>query len=288
MASFSRLNRPLARIAVSKAGYQGPGLLDPRDRGLQYGDGLFETMAVRDGRIPWLAYHLRRLRSSCARLRITFPETAGLRREIAALAAGQLRAIIKLIVTRGVGGRGYRPDPDASSRHILMRHPWPAHAQRYAQEGIRLRVCRTRLASNPALAGLKHLNRLEQVLARLEWDDDSRYQEGLMLDYQDRVIEGTMTNLFIVRSGCLLTPDLSASGVAGVMREIILETAVQRAIPCQVTRLALPDIAQAEEIFVCNSVVGVWPVAALQGRRYPLGPVTRQLTEAIEARAVES
>ncbi|EAR20469.1 aminodeoxychorismate lyase [Nitrococcus mobilis] len=268
---------------MSEAGYYGSGLLDPRDRGLQYGDGLFETMAVRDGRIPWLAYHLRRLEAGCARLQITPPEVAELRREIAALAAGQSRAIIKLIVTRGVGGRGYRPDPDVPSHRILMRHPWPAYAQRYAQEGIRLRVCRTRLASNPALAGLKHLNRLEQVLARLEWDDDSRYQEGLMLDYQGRVIEGTMTNLFIVRSGCLLTPDLSASGVAGVMREIILETAARKSLSCQMTTLSLPNLAQAEEIFVCNSVVGIWPVIALQRRRYPLGPVTRQLAAAIEA-----
>lgn len=265
--------------------YLGPGSLDPRDRGLQYGDGLFETMAVCDGRIPWLSYHLRRLRAGCRRLRIMPPETAGLRREIAALALGQSRAIIKLIVTRGVGGRGYRPDPGAHGHPIIMRYPWPAHVERRAREGIRLRVCRTRLASNPALAGLKHLNRLEQVLARMEWRDDARYQEALMLDWQDRVIEGTMTNLFIVRAGCLLTPDLTTSGVAGVMRAIILEVAARRAVACQVAALFLSDIVGADEIFVCNSVVGIWPAIGLNRRRYPLGPVTRQLAAAIDARA---
>ena len=263
----------------------GPGPLDPRDRGLQYGDGLFETMAVRDGRIPWLAYHLRRLEAGCERLRIAAPAAGPLREEIGACAAGQSRAIIKLIVTRGVGGRGYRPDPHARGRHFVLRYPWPAHAQRRAREGVRLRVCRTRLAINPALAGLKHLNRLEQVLARMEWHDEERFQEGLMLDCQERVIEGTMTNLFIVRGGALLTPDLSTSGVAGVMREIILELAAQRALFCRETVLRLPDIGQAEEVFVCNSVVGIWPVVALNQWQYPFGPVTRVLAGALEARA---
>lgn len=263
-------------------------LLDPSDRGLQYGDGLFETMAVRDGRIPWLAYHLRRLRTGCRRLRFAPPRAAGLRREIAAQAAGQSRAIIKLIVTRGAGGRGYRPEPGARGHPIVMRHPWPAHAERRAREGIWLRVCRTRLASNSALAGLKHLNRLEQVLARTEWRDEDCYQEGLMLDQQDRVIEGTMTNLFIVRGGELLTPELTGSGVAGVMREIILEEAAQKAIPCQVTALSLADVAQADEILVCNSVVGIWPVKRLDKKRYPLGPVARQLADAVEARATDT
>lgn len=266
----------------------GTGWLDPRDRGLQYGDGLFETMAVRDGRIPWLPYHLRRLRAGCRRLHIIPPEAAGLRREVTALAAGQVRAVIKLIVTRGVGGRGYRPDPGAHGRPIIMRYPWPAQVEERSREGIRLRVCRTRLAINPALAGLKHLNRLEQVLARMEWRDDARYQEGVMLDSRERVIEGTMTNLFIVRSGCLLTPDLTASGVAGVMRAIILELAARHAIPCEVMALSLPDIAQADEIFVCNSVVGIWPVIGLGRRRYSLGPVTRQLADAVEACAMET
>lgn len=273
------------RAPMNDDTYCGPDLLDPRDRGLQYGDGLFETMAVHDGRIPWLAYHLRRLRIGCARLRITPPKTVELRRELARLAAGQSRAILKLIVTRGIGGRGYRPDPAAPGRHILQRHPWPAHANGRAHEGIRLRICRTRLAINPALAGLKHLNRLEQVLAQMEWRDDRRYQEGLMLDWQDRVIEGTMSNLFIVRSGCLSTPDLTDSGVAGVMREIILEAAAQQGIPCRVTALVLPDIAQAEEVFVCNSVIGIWPVVALSRQRYPLGPITRQLANAVDVRA---
>lgn len=270
---------------MSDEGYSGSGSLDPRDRGLQYGDGLFETMAVCNGRIPWLTHHLRRLRAGCRRLRITPPETVGLRREIAALAAGQSRAIIKLIVTRGVGGRGYRPDPGAHGHPIIMRYPWPVHVEERAREGIRLRVCRARLAINPALAGLKHLNRLEQVLARMEWRDDARYQEGLMLDTQDRVIEGTMTNLFIVRDSCLLTPDLTASGVAGVMRAIILETAARSAIPCEVAALSLSDIAQADEVFVCNSVVGIWPVIVLNRQRYPLGPMTRQLADAVGAYA---
>lgn len=273
-------------IAVAERTEEHPEpFLDLRDRGLHYGDGLFETMAVREGRVPWLALHLRRLRNSCRRLRIGPPSALDLRRRIAVLAAGQSRAIIKLIVTRGVGGRGYRPDPTAHGNHFLLRYPWPEHVDERAREGIRLCVCRTRLAMNPALAGLKHLNRLEQVLARMEWDDELRFQEGLMLDWQDRVIEGTMTNLFIVRDGALYTPDLSNCGVAGVMRGIILKLAARRSLACRATELTLPDLERAEELFVCNSVVGIWPVIGLNDQRYPIGALTQRLAAAIDARA---
>jgi 4-amino-4-deoxychorismate lyase len=146
----------------------------------------------------------------------------------------------------------------------------------WQNEGVVLRICTTRLGSNPALAGLKHLNRLEQVLARAEWGESDGIQEGLMLDAEGSVVEGTMTNLFAAPSGGpLLTPDLSHAGVAGVMRRHIIEQAAVAGIQVQVRRINPGELMDQHELFVCNSLIGVWPVACLGERRYTVGPLTR-------------
>ncbi len=250
------------------------------DRGLLYGDGLFETIAIHRG-VPqlWLQ-HMVRLESGCARLGITPPSRDLLQAEARSLCADSERAILKIIITRGSGGRGYRPQPGLMSRRILSLHPWPDYPAAWQQDGVNLRLCDTRLGSNPRLAGIKHLNRLEQVLARAEWADDE-IAEGLMLDGNDILIEGTMSNLFLVRAGCLLTPVLEHCGVAGVMRGHVLQLAAQAGIACEVTRLGLSDLQQADEVFVCNSIVGIWPVRRFQTQVFQPGPVTRRLQQAV-------
>lgn len=247
------------------------------ERALHYGDGLFETLAVKQGHIGLLDLHLERLQGGCVRLAIPMPDTEVLRAELTTAAAGEGRAVLKLMVTRGAGGRGYRPPEAASATRILLRYPWPDHPAAWAEQGVRLKVCDTRLAEQPQLAGLKHLNRLEQVLARAEWNEADGYQEGLMLDPAGRVIEGTMSNVFVSpREGLLLTPDLGRCGVAGVMRRHILERAKAAGIQVQVTDLPLAVLMRSREIFLCNSLMGVWPVAELYGRSYEAGLMTRQ------------
>jgi len=249
------------------------------DRGLQYGDGVFETMAVRTGRIVLLDLHLQRLEDSCRRLSIALPPIDLIRDELHATAHDQQRAVLKLIVTRGTGGRGYRPVTLPPTR-ILTLHEWPDYPANWWQDGIRARVCNTTLGSNSALAGIKHLNRLEQVLARAEWHDDDDIQEGLMTDSSGLVIEGTMTNLFVrLADGQWVTPDLHACGVAGVMRRYILERSKLERVTIRSGKLNVSDIQSASEIFVCNSVIGVWPVRQLENWKYKVGEMTRRIQQ---------
>lgn len=254
----------------------------PLDRGLHYGDGLFETIKVEDGSPEFWDRHLARLAEGCERLGIAAPEGDTLGREAGRLCAGDRRSVLKIIVTRGAGGRGYRPPERPVPTRILSRHPWPDHAPAAWREGVVVRVCTTRLATQPLLAGIKHLNRLEQVMARREWDDPV-IGEGLMLDTDGFVVDGTMSNLFIVAGGRLATPDLSLSGVAGVMRAVVLEAAAKLKVPAEVTRLTLDRVRAADEAFLTNSLIRIWPVRELDGKRYRLGGLVRRLAKEVEA-----
>ena len=247
------------------------------DRGLQYGDGLFETLAVEQGRILLLERHLQRLMEGCQRLRLPAPPLDRVRNELLHAAGKRRHAVLKLIVTRGSGERGYRPPVEAQTTRILTRHPWPEYPAAWMQRGIQMRICDTHLGHNRRLAGLKHLNRLEQVLARAEWNGADDIQEGLMLDAEGSVIEGTMSNVFAwLTHGILATPNLWLAGVAGVMRGYILERAGQEGIPLRIASMSLAELMQADEIFMCNSIIGVWPVAAIGHWKFAVGPMTRQ------------
>lgn len=253
------------------------------DRGLQYGDGVFETTPVKSGRAVAWARHQRRLLFGCTRLGIQFQETVELAREIEQLCDGVERAVLKVIVTRGVSGRGYRPLPRASGgtpTRIVQLHPDPG-AGRTAASGVRITVCRTPWAINPFLAQIKHLNRLEQILARAEYRDED-VREGLMLDTEGNIISATAANVFLVCAGELITPDLTRCGIAGVTREMVMEQAAQMALPVTVRAVSLQDLHAAEEIFLTNSVIGLWPVSAVDNRLVPGGSTAARLEAALE------
>ncbi len=246
------------------------------DRGFQYGDGLFETIAVRDGVALLWSRHLARLLAGCARLGwARLPAIEALEEDMRTLTAGVERGVMKIIVTHGSGGRGYRTPADAVPRRISSLWPWPEGIEHGARAGVTACWCRTRVARQPQLAGLKHLHRLDQVLARAEWQDE--YAEGLMCDEQDRVIEGTMSNVFIRIGGEWCTPTLEEAGVAGVMRAAVLDCARELGIACREAAVSRETLAQAEEIFLTNSIIGIWPVRTLAGRNYPIGETTRVL-----------
>ncbi|MBS7661202.1 aminodeoxychorismate lyase [Pseudomonas lalucatii] len=250
-------------------------LLSVRDRGLAYGDGLFETIAVSGGRPALLERHLARLAEGCVRLQLPL-EATSLRNELLAFSQQLGEGVAKLILTRGDGLRGYAPPQPAMTRRLLLGGPKPAYPSQHAEQGVHLFPCATRLAEQPLLAGLKHLNRLEQVLARGEWQDDE-HAEGLMLDAAGRVIEGVFSNLFLFKDGTLLTADLSRCGVAGVMRAELLAQAATLGMACEVRDLDLAELLGADEVFMCNSLYGVWPVRRLRDRDWPVGPLTRKL-----------
>lgn len=249
--------------------------LSVKDRGLAYGDGLFETIAVKGGQPLLLERHLQRLAEGCSRLAIAADQTP-IRSELLAYAAAMGEGVLKLILTRGDSLRGYAADPAAQPRRILQGNPPAAYPAAHGQHGIRLFPCTTRLSEQPLLAGLKHLNRLEQVIARSEWQD-AEHAEGLMLDVSGRVIEGVFSNLFLLRDGVLRTADLSRCGVAGVMRAEILFQAESLGIPVEIADISLDQLQQADEVFVCNSVYGVWPVCGYSALSWPVGPLTRKL-----------
>lgn len=250
------------------------------DRGLHYGDGLFETLAVRHG-IPLLwERHMARLRTGATRLAMAPPDETVLRAEAGQLSAGMARAVLKIIWTRGSGPRGYSPEGAGPPTRVLRIFPWPDYASACATEGVGVRLCRTRLSEQPALAGLKHLNRLEQVLARAEWRDE--YAEGLMLNARDQVIAGTMSNVFVVAGGVLYTPELALCGIVGIMRNLVLEHAVRLELPCRVAPLTLDSVRAADEVFLTNSLIGIWPVRQFEQRKYRMGSVARTLQQVIE------
>ncbi len=249
------------------------------DRGFLYGDGLFETLAVVNGTPLLWDRHLQRLFHGAARLGIDAPAETLLRDEAQHVCHGAARAVLKIIVTRGVSGRGYAPAPDATPTRTVCLSPWPDYPSRHRTHGVAVRFCRTMISRNGTFAGLKHLNRLEQVRARMELDED--HAEGLMLDELGHVIEGTMTNLFVVRANELLTADLSHSGVAGVMRGLVLERAATVTPACRVTALNRETVLGAEEVFLTNSLIGLWPVRRIESKEYPVGPVTKRIQEVI-------
>ena len=245
------------------------------DRGLAYGDGLFETIKVVGGQPELLDRHLQRLTRGCQRLAIPC-DIDLLNNNLSAFCAELGRGVAKLIVSRGEGRRGYAPPIPCRPRIVLTGSPLPDYPNAHAEQGVRLFPCTTRVAEQPILAGLKHLNRLEQVLARAEWQD-SVFAEGLMRDSSGRVIEGVFSNLFIVDSDRLMTPSLERCGVAGVMREEVLERAQQAGVSTHIGDLSLDQLHRADEVFMCNSLYGIWPVRQLDASVWPVGPVTRKL-----------
>lgn len=254
------------------------------DRGLLYGDGVWETIRVQQGKPQLLDWHLQRLSAGLQALNISFPNLEAFRAEILAACVAQERAAIKLIVTRGTGQRGYNPQTVTEPTRILQLSAWADYPASYAEQGIRLTLCETRLAHQPRLAGFKHLNRLEQILARAEFCSD--YQEGLVCDYFGNVIEGTMSNLFVMRADdSVCTPELTQCGIAGVMRRYIIQTLEKFGSQCHIHPLTLKDVEQAHALFMTNSLIGLWPVREFSGKQYTIPPLLRDLQAAIHTQA---
>lgn len=249
------------------------------DRGFQYGDGLFETLSVVNGSPLLWDRHMQRLLRGAARLDIHAPSESLLRQEAEQVCRSAGRGVLKIILTRGVSGRGYAPDEQGQPTRTVSLSPWPDYPAGAHTHGVAAQFCRTMISRNQATAGIKHLNRIEQVLARAELEQDCR--EGLMCDEFGRVIEGTMTNLFIVSRDSLLTPDLSHSGVEGIMRGLVLERAVELSLETRVMEIDKSDILQADEVFLTNSLIGLWPVRRIEAKQYPLGRITQRIQEAI-------
>lgn len=252
--------------------------LPANDRGFHYGDGLFETALLEHGAVRYLDAHLQRLYRGCETLRIQAPPREVLVDEIARVSANLRSAVLKIVISRGIGERGYRPGAGVPTR-IVALYPAPEHNP---TRGLRLRWCRTRLGRNASLAGIKHLNRLEQVLAQAEWNDAAT-AEGLMLDTEGELVSATASNVFIVRDGVLLTPDLRFCGVRGVMREQVLRAASELGIAASEEPLWPSDVEAAEEVFLTNAVRGIRSVASLGTLEWERTRIADRLRGALSA-----
>ncbi|MEP7186711.1 MAG: aminodeoxychorismate lyase [Rhodanobacter sp.] len=245
-----------------------------QDRGLAYGDGLFESIRVMAGSAPLWPRHMQRLSESCVRLHMPRPDPAQLWHEVRQVTHDMPQAVVRITLTRGVGERGYAPPVWPRPTRVVAAFVPPPFVAEVYDEGLRLRVCDIRLGDQPLLAGMKHLNRLEQVLARAEWSDPA-IGEGLMRDGHGKVISATMANVFAVIDGVLLTPALDRCGVAGVARAEVLALQPR----ARTAELTLETLRGASEVFLSSSVRGIVPVKSLGERGFAPGNTTRQLQQ---------
>lgn len=254
--------------------------ISANDRGFQYGDGLFETVAIRNGEPRLWNYHIERLARGCERLGIKPPAPTDLYDGV----LGALRqsgvpsaySVVKMVVSAGAALRGYgRHFVDAPSV-LFAAFPAAPPPLEFYRVGIEAVLCETRLAGNSATAGLKTLNRLEQVMARSEFVDTDLF-EGLTMDADDHIICGTMSNVFVVSGDRLATPSLQSCGVEGVMRRYIIETLAEQGINTTIRAIKLDELDDMDEVFLCNSQFGVMPVRRCMDKSWSVGDVTKSV-----------
>lgn len=255
--------------------------ISPRDRGFAYGDGVFRTIRVKNGRATAWVEHYAKLAADSGRLSLACPDAVLWQEDIECLFADQADGVVKLMLTRGIGERGYAAASHVNVTRVAIRSPLPNYPQQNADMGIRAHLCQIRMAHQPLLAGIKHLNRLENVLARQEWTDLS-ISEGIMLDQDGLVIEGIMSNIF-VRSGTILsTPNLQQCGVAGITRQRILDIAPSLGLTPDITSLTLDALMEADEVLMCNSLYGAWQLVDFNGRTWSVAPLAGRLRQILQ------
>lgn len=283
LTRFSRLNNTLPALCFVNGQPASQVAVD--NRGLQYGDGLFETMLWLDSHVVLEKQHLLRLFRDAKRLGIRLDESS-CERELARFCYqirwhGFPRGVIKLLVTRESLGRGYAADAAAGSERILQFYPGITYPKQH-RSGVRVSLASYQLGYQPQLAGIKHINRLDQVMLQKELHKPF-YQEILASGQGGEVIEGSISNLFVIKDRHVHTPRLDRAGVRGVMRDYLLDMVLpDLKLEHAENQLPLDEVLAADELFICNSVFGIWPVIAINVRQYPVGAVTRALQASVD------
>lgn len=241
--------------------------LPANDRGLQFGDGCFTTARIVNGEIRFISRHLTRLWEACDRLMIPRIDESLLRGEMARLAQEKGCGVIKVVITRGSGGRGYSPAGCQQPRRILSVADAPAQYRSWKTDGIDLVLSPVRLGCNPALAGIKHLNRLEQVLIRTHLEQTTA-QDALVLDSDGMLVECCAANLFWRKGHRVYTPAIDRAGVNGTMRQHIIDCLGNTSWSVSEARVGPEALSDADEIVVCNALMPIIPVKQIPGTRY--------------------
>ncbi len=258
------------------------------DRGLAYGDGVFETIALSGRQLQFWQAHWQRMQCGLQVLAIEFDSTALLQQlsqdiQQALHDWSPTQGVLKIIVTRGLGGRGYLPPDTPQLNRIVQISPWPNDRESLAEQGVCLHLCRHAWGHNPVLAGIKHLNRLDQVLARQEWSV-ADIQEGLMLNQAGHVQSGVMSNIFVDHQGCLYTPLNDGAGIDGIMADQVIAIAQAKGIQVHRQVISMDFLHHSDGLFLTNSLNGIWPVVALGDQTYNISGMTRELQSSLVSR----
>lgn len=270
-------------------------MLSPLDRGFAYGDGVFRTMKMVQGLPEKWPLHYQKLVADCAVINIVCPSAEILMSDLQQLfTPNDLLeypfAVAKIIITRGEGNRGYAPPAITAPTRVVIKSPMPEYPPERFNEGIHLIVCETRLAAQPILAGIKHLNRLENVLARMEWAEThigNGIADGIMLDTQGNVIECTAANIFARFGDKLITPSLAECGIGGITRQRIINIAHLLGLTIVIEIINLEMLYSADEVIICNSLYSAWQVKTVQGKSgvnksWPIGALAANIREAFK------
>lgn len=239
--------------------------IDFQDRAFHYGDGIFETLRIHQGEIPTWSFHQERLQLGQDALGLpldsflnSWPEFVA--RQLAHIPA----ACAKLIISRGIGPRGYKAPSITHIHWWLKVTDLPHDSATFKYQPKKLTLCNHRLSRQPALAGIKHLNRLDQVIARSEWNDSEPFDEGIMRNLEGNIIECTMSNLFWLENGKIFTPDVTQEGVDGCVRRWLIQYQMNQENPVHIIQqVTLASITQADGVFICNSLMGIQAVAEI-------------------------
>ena len=263
-------------------------VISPFDRGFAYGDGVFRTMKMVDGLPNSWPLHYQKLVADCAAINIVCPSAELLMSDLSLLfsaeASENSQAVAKIIITRGEGNRGYTPPAITAPMRVVTKSVMPQYPEIRFSEGVNLTVCETRLASQAKLAGIKHLNRLENVLARMEWTDThmtNGIADGIMLDSAGNVIECTSANIFARYGDTLMTPSLLQCGVAGITRQRIIDLAYTLSLKVKVEVIDFPTLLSADEVIICNSLYNAWQVKTIQDKTIKTGALAANIRVAL-------
>lgn len=255
------------------------------DRGFSYGDGVFRTMKIQNGLPVSWPFHYQKLVADCAGIGIVCPSAELLMTDLQKLFETELfteniAQVAKIIITRGEGERGYAPPVITVPTRVIIKSEFPRYAVSNYEQGVRLHICNIRLATQKKLAGIKHLNRLENVMARMEWREDYIF-DGLLLDQSDNVIECTMSNIFIRSGNELITPELTLCGVSGITRQRILGLGKVLGLTILVKPITLEQLLQADEVIICNSLFGAFQVTAIENKTWPIQNLAASIRDVV-------
>ena len=255
------------------------------DRGFSYGDGVFRTMKIHNGLPVSWPFHYQKLVADCAVIGIVCPSAELLMSDLQKLFEQELFSenisqVAKIIITRGEGERGYAPPVITVPTRVIIKSVFPDYAASNYEQGVQLHVCNIRLAAQAKLAGIKHLNRLENVMARMEWREESIF-DGLLLDQSGNVIECTMSNIFVRFGNELITPDLTQCGVSGITRQRILGLSNVLGLTTVIKSITLEQLLKADEVIICNSLFGAFQVTAIDNKVWPLQNLATKIRDLV-------